>query len=139
MIKNPTYKFYEYNHLRADGTTSLRIAAVSSFAGKPVKGYADCHPNDEFDREYGYALAAARCAEKIAAKRCNRAYNKVDEAKALVNAAMAHLQKMKQYEADAEASYNIASYELAAVLAEKACACNGECGEDCLCSCHGAN
>ena len=41
MIKNPTYKFYEYNHLRADGTTSLRIAAVSSFAGKPVKGYAD--------------------------------------------------------------------------------------------------
>lgn len=139
MIKNPTYKFYEFNHLRADGTTSLRIAAVSSFAGKPVKGYADCHPNDEFDREYGYALAAARCAEKIAAKRCNRAYNKVDEAKALVNAAMAHLQKMMQYEADAEASYNIASYELAAVLAEKVCACNGECGEDCLCSCHGAN
>ena len=66
MLKNPTYKFYEYNHLRTDGTTSLRIAAVSSFAGKPVKGYADCHPNDEFDREYGYALAAARCAEKIA-------------------------------------------------------------------------
>lgn len=139
MLKNPTYKFYEYNHLRADGTTSLRIAAVSSFAGKPVKGYADCHPNDEFDREYGYALAAARCAEKIAAKRCKRAYSKVDEAKALVNAAMAHLQKMMQYEADAEASYNIASYDLATILSEKACACNGECGEDCLCSCHGAN
>ena len=136
MIKNPTYKFYEYNHLRADGTTSLRIAAVSSFAGKPVKGYADCHPNDEFDRAYGYALAAARCAEKIAAKRCNRAYNKVDEAKALVNAAMAHLQKMMQYEADAEASYNIASYNLAAILSEKQCHCNGECGEDCKCDCH---
>ena len=133
MLKNPTYKFYEYNHLRADGTTSLRIAAVSSFAGKPVKGYADCHPNDEFDREYGYALAAARCAENIAEKRCNRAYNKVDEAKALVNAAMAHLQKMMQYEADAEASYNIASYELATILAEKQCHCNGECGENCEC------
>lgn len=136
MIKNPTYKFYEFNHLRADGTTSLRIAAVSSFAGKPVKGYADCHPNDEFDREYGYALAAARCAEKIAAKRCNRAYNKVDEAKALVNAAMAHLQKMMQYEADAEASYNIASYDLAAILSEKQCYCDGECGENCECNCH---
>jgi hypothetical protein len=136
MIKNPTYKFYEYNHLRADGTTSLRIAAVSSFAGKPVKGYADCHPNDEFDREYGYALAAARCAEKIAAKRCNRAYNKVDEAKALVNAAMTHLQKMMQYEADAEASYNIASYDLAAILSEKQCYCNGGCGENCECDCH---
>ena len=136
MLKNPTYKFYEYNHLRADGTISLRIAAVSSFAGKPVKGYADCHPNDEFDREYGHALAAARCAEKIAAKRCNRAYNKVDEAKALVNAAMAHLQKMMQYEADAEVNYNIASYDLAAILSEKQCHCNGECGENCECDCH---
>lgn len=136
MLKNPTYKFYEFNHERADGTISLRIAAVSSFAGKPVKGYADCHPNDEFDREYGQALAAARCAEKIAAKRCNRAYNKVDEAKALVNAAMAHLQKMMQYEADAEASYNIASYDLATILAEKQCHCNGECGENCECDCH---
>ena len=139
MLKNPTYKFYEFNHLRADGTTSLRIVAVSSFAGKPVKGYADCHPNDEFDREYGQALAAARCAEKIAAKRCNRAYNKVDEAKALVNAAMAHLQKMMQYEADAEASYNIASYELAAIESEKQCHCNGECGENCECDCHNAD
>lgn len=136
MIKIPPYKFYEFNHLRADGTTSLRIAAVSSFAGKPVKGYADCHPNDEFDREYGYALAAARCAEKIAAKRCKRAYNKVDEAKALVNAAMAHLQKMMRYEADAETSYNIASYDLAAILAEKQCHCNGECGGNCECDCH---
>ena len=66
MIKNPTYKFYQYNHKRADGTECVRIAAVSSFAGKPVKGYADCHPNDAFDVEYGQELAAARCAEKIA-------------------------------------------------------------------------
>ena len=139
MVKNPTYKFYEFNHLRADGTTSLRIVAVSSFAGKPVKGYADCHPNDEFDREYGQALAAARCAEKIAVKRCNRAYNKVDEARALVNAALAHLQKMMQYEADAEANYNIASYELAAIESEKQCNCNGGCGDNCECSCHNAD
>lgn len=136
MLKNPTYKFYEFNHLRKDGTYSTRVVAVSSFAGKPVKGYADCHPNDEFDREYGRALAAARCAEKIAAKRCNRAYSKVDEAKALVNAAMAHLQKMMQYEADAEANYNIASYELMQIESEKQCDCDGNCGEDCLCSCH---
>ena len=136
MIKNPTYKFYQYNHKRADGSESLRIVAVSSFAGKPVKGYADCHPNDEFDVEYGQALAAARCAEKIAAKRCNRAYNKVDEAKAQVAAATAHLEKMMKYEADAEASYNIASYDLATILSEKQCSCNGECGENCECDCH---
>ena len=132
MIKNPTYKFYQFNHKRADGTECVRIAAVSSFAGRPVKGYADCHPADEFDIEYGKALAAARCAEKIAAKRCKRAYNKVDEATALVNAAMAHLQKMMKYEADAEAAYNMATYAAAQIRSEKAC----NCGENCECGCH---
>ena len=141
MIKSPTYKFYEYNHLRADGTTSVRVAAVSSFAGKPVKGYADCHPNDEFNLAYGQTLAAARCAEKIAAKRMKRAYSKVDEAKAQVNAALAHLEKMMRYESDAEANYNIASYELAQVLSYKSgcscgedCDCDGNC--ECECGCH---
>ena len=132
MIKSPTYKFYQYNRQRADDSSNVRIVAVSSFAGKPVKGYADLHPMDEFDIEYGQALAAARCAEKIAAKRCKRAYNKVDEATAQVNAAMAHLQKMMQYEADAEAAYNVATYNAAQILSEKAC----HCGENCECHCH---
>ena len=132
MIKSPTYKFYQYNRQRADGSTNVRIVAVSSFAGKPVKGYADLHPMDEFDIEYGQALAAARCAEKIAAKRCKRAYNKVDEATAQVNAAMDHLQKMMQYEADAEAAYNVAAYNATQILSEKAC----HCGENCECHCH---
>lgn len=132
MIKSPTYKFYQYNRQRSDGSTNVRIVAVSSFAGKSVKGYADLHPHDEFDIEYGKALAAARCAEKIAAKRCKRAYNKVDEATAQVNAAMAHLQKMMQYEADAEAAYNVAAYNAAQILSEKTC----HCGENCECECH---
>ena len=140
MIKNPTYKFYQFNHKRADGTECARIAAVSSFAGKPVKGYADCLPADEFDIEYGKALAAARCAEKIAAKRCKRAYNKVDEATAQVNAAMTHLQKMMRYEADAEAAYNVAAYNAAQIRSEKVCNCGGNCGENCgencECECH---
>ena len=134
MIKSPTYKFYQYNRQRADGSTNVRIVAVSSFAGKPVKGYADLHPHDELDVEYGKALAAARCAERIAAKRCKRAYNKVDEATAQVNAAMAHLQKMMQYEADAEAAYNIATYDVAVLLSEKTCHCNENC--ECECHCH---
>ena len=136
MIKNPTYKFYQYSRQREDGTTNIRIVAVSSFAGKPVKGYADLHPKDEFDLEYGKALAAARCAEKIAAKRCKRAYNKVDEATAQFNAAMNYLQKMMQYEADAEANYNLAAYTLAQIRAEKGCACGGHCDENCECECH---
>ena len=109
MIKNPTYKFYEYNHLRADGTTSAY--AVSSFAGKPVRAMLTATPMMNSTENMATPWLP-HDAQKIAAKRCNRAYNKVDEAKALVNAAMAHLQKMMQYEADAEASYNIASYEL---------------------------
>ena len=32
MIKNPTYKFYQYSRKRADGTECVRIVAVSSFA-----------------------------------------------------------------------------------------------------------
>ena len=142
MIKNPNYQFYIYERKHDDGSVNVRITAVSSFAGKPVEGHADCHPGDEFDIEYGMALAASRCNEKIAAKRCHRAYSKVDEAKAQVNAAMAHLQKMMQYEADAEANYNMASYELAQVLAYKYagqtcdCGCDCDCGENCECGCH---
>ena len=136
MIKNPTYQFYQFDHKRADGTTCIRIVAVSSFAGKSVKAHADCHPNDEFDLNYGRALAAARCGEKIAAKRCKRAYNKVDEAQALVNAALAHLQKMMRYEADAEFNYNVAAFTAATIRAEKGCACDGNCGENCECGCH---
>ena len=136
MIKNPTYQFYQFDHKRADGTECIRIVAVSSFAGQPVKEHADCHPSDEFDLEYGKALAAARCGEKVAAKRCKRAYSKVDEAQALVNAALAHLQKMMRYEADAEFHYNVAAFTAATIRAEKGCSCDGNCGENCECGCH---
>lgn len=119
MIKKPVYKFYEYNHKRVDGTVSTRISAVSSFAGQTVKGYADCHPNDDFDLTFGRALAAARCNERIAEKRCKRAYAKVDEAKAQLDAAIAHFNKMQEYANDAEANYNTASFKLATLLDTK--------------------
>ena len=128
MIKNPTYKFY---------TAGNKVIAVSSFAGATVRGVAKCNPNDEFDLHYDMALAAARCQEKIAAKRMKRAYSKVDEAKAQVNAALAHLEKMMRYESDAEANYNIASYELAQVLSYKSgCDCGENCDGNCECDCH---
>jgi transaldolase len=136
MIKNPTYRHYLYPHIKSNGDVCTRITAVSTFAGRIVKGHADCHPDDEFDLEYGKALAEARCNEKIAARRCKRAYSKVDEAAAQVIAAMMHYEKMLEYEADAEENYNIASYELATILSEKQCHCNGECGENCECDCH---
>ena len=108
MVKNPSYRIHEAPN---------KVIAVSSFAGQTVRGVAKCNPADEFDSEKGAALAAARCGVKIAEKRVKRAYSKVDEAKAIVDAAIAHLSEMMKYQADAEASLNGAQFELEATLA----------------------
>lgn len=107
MIKNPSYRIYE---------TPNKVIAVSSFAGQTVRGVAKCNPADNFDSEKGTALAAARCGVKIAEKRVKRAYSKVDEAKAIVDAAIDHLSEMMKYQADAEANLNSAQFELEATL-----------------------
>lgn len=127
MIKNPTYRVYE---------TPTQVIAVSSFAGKTVRGVAKCNPADNFDSEKGVALATARCGVKIAEKRVKRAYNKVDEAKAAVNAALDHLTEMLKYQSDAEAKLNVAQFELETTLSwicDKSETCT--CG-NCECHCH---
>lgn len=130
MIKNPSYRIYE---------TPDKVVAVSSFAGQTVRGVAKCHPNDEFDSEKGAMLAAARCGVKIAEKRVKRAYSKVDEAKKAVDIAVAHLSEMMKYEADAEATLNVAQFELDTTLAwichsSEHCTCGENC--ECDCECH---
>ena len=107
MIKNPTYRIY--------GAPN-KVIAVSSFAGQTVRGVAKCNPADEFDPDKGAALAIARCEVKIAEKRVKRAYSKVDEAKAAVNAALEHLTEMLKYQSDAEAKLNVAQFELETTL-----------------------
>lgn len=77
------------------------IIAVSSYAGKTVKGVAKLHPNDTFNEEFGKELAAARCAVKVAKKRCARAQKKIELAKTEVYIAQDHLKKMEDYEQDA--------------------------------------
>ena len=86
------YKFY---------TNGSRIIAVSTYAGKIVRGIANCHDGDEFSLEKGKQLAALRCAEKIARKRLNRAERKVDEAYCAYMNAEAYLDKMCDYKGDA--------------------------------------
>ena len=128
MIKNPTYRVYE---------TPPQVIAVSSFAGKTVRGVAKCNPADSFDSEKGVALATSRCGVKIAEKRVKRAYNKVDEAKAAVNAALDHLTEMLKYQSDAEAKLNVAQFELEATLSwicDKSETCT--CGGNYECHCH---
>ena len=53
--------------------TPTKVIALSSYAGRTVRGIAKCHPGDTFNEDVGKALAAARCNEKIAAKRYARA------------------------------------------------------------------
>lgn len=97
------YKFY---------TNGSRVIAVSTYAGRTVRGVAVCHDGDEFSLEKGKELAALRCAEKIAKKRVARANRKVDEAYwAHVNAE-AYLDKMCDYKDDA-------IYELDEVITAK--------------------
>ena len=59
------YSFY------TDGKT--KVVAVSTYAGKVVRGVAKCDANDTFSLKKGKELAAARCNEKIAKKRLARA------------------------------------------------------------------
>lgn len=65
-------KEFNYKYI----VTNDKVIALSSYAGRTVRGIAKCHPNDTFDVEYGKKLAAARCNEKIAIKRHKAAEKK---------------------------------------------------------------
>ena len=97
------YKFY---------TNGSKVIAVSSYAGRTIRGVANCHDGDEFSLEKGKELAALRCAEKIATKRLARASRKVEEAYDTYIEAENYLDKMADYRDDA-------TYELAEVQAAK--------------------
>jgi hypothetical protein len=86
------YKFY---------TNGKKVIAVSTYAGKTVKGVAICAPGDEFSLDKGKKIAAARCALKIADKRINRASKKYHEADEAVFEAQQHYENMARYLDDA--------------------------------------
>ncbi len=82
-------------------TNGKKVIAVSTYAGKTVRGVAVCDPHDTFDLEKGKKLAALRCAMKIADKRVQRAESKLGEAEDIVDSAACHLDKMNRYYVDA--------------------------------------
>lgn len=96
------YKFY---------TNGTRVIAVSTYAGRTVRGVAICHDGDEFSLEKGKELAALRCDEKVARKRLARAKRKVEEARRGYINAKDHFDKMINYKDDA--AYNLAEVVLA--------------------------
>lgn len=91
------------------------IVAVSSYAGKTVRGIAKCHPNDSFDEEFGKKLAVARCNLKVAKKRQARADRKVREALVEQYEVESFLLKMKDYQRRASLDLSRLSKELAAL------------------------
>ena len=96
------YQFYVHDN---------RVIAVSTYAGKTVRGIAICDSNDKFDIELGKKIAAARCNEKIAKKRLDRSVKKLAEAKEDVAKAENHKRDMESYHNDAYIAYNIAAME----------------------------
>lgn len=107
------YKCYGYDEKNEDGSIRCHcVVAISTYAGKTVKGYAKCHPDDVWDWEKGKALAIARCAEKIAAKRNARATRKVAEAQDILAEAIAYLNDMLDYQLNSADELAIANAEV---------------------------
>lgn len=104
MVDLNKYRFYN----SSNGTT----VAVSTFAGKTVRGTAKCAPNDEFDSVSGELLAAARCGVKIAEKRVKRAETKYNEAFRMVQEAADYFSKMSHYLNDSQKKYEEATEDL---------------------------
>ncbi len=92
-------KYTFVTHTRKDGR--VEVIAISTFAGKPVRGKAICAKDDTFDYQKGIELAAARCNAKVAAKRYKRAKQKIAEAEKAVADATKFYDAMRHYRDDA--------------------------------------
>jgi hypothetical protein len=88
------YKFYV--------TPDHKTIAVSTYAGKTIKGIAKTDPRDKFNRIFGMELAAARCAVKVAKKRKARAEKMLDKAQKECIEACKYVNKMRKYFEDAD-------------------------------------
>lgn len=91
------YKYYICESQR-------KIIAVSTYEGKTVRGVAKADPRDLFDLEKGKQLAAARCNQKIAAKRKVRADRELKKAVTAFAKAQDRMMKMNEYYEDARAA-----------------------------------
>lgn len=101
------YRFYEAPN---------KIIAVSTYEGKTVRGVATCDPRDKFDEMKGKQLAAARCNQKVAAKRTRRAKRELNKALVALDAAQRRVNAMNEYYNDACLAENDAKLNVDAVL-----------------------
>lgn len=106
------YKFIDHDGVDKNGQKVHEVIALSTYAGKAVKGVAKCATNDTFDLQKGKELAAARCNEKVSAKRVKRAEKKLVEATEALKKAQAHYDKMVVYYNDAYNAHSGATVDL---------------------------
>lgn len=102
------YKYFSDN--------KRKVIAISTYAGKPVRGIAICSPEDTFDMEKGKEIAAARCNVKIAQKRLQRATKQHCEAYWAWIKAEIHLDNMNEYKDNAEEALGEAYNKLGEIL-----------------------
>lgn len=89
-------KYKYYIPTKADGAP-YKVVAVSTYAGRIVRGVAKCDPKDIFDIEKGKQLAAARCQAKVSSQRLKRATKKLDEAVKALEKAQKYYDDMTVY------------------------------------------
>ena len=106
----PIEKYQIYKHTTKDGIKE--IIAVSTYAGKCVRGVAKCDPRDEYNEDIGVQLAVARCNARIAEKRRKRAAKLLKEADIKVAEAQRYVHKMMSYSNDATIQAEIANKKL---------------------------
>ena len=102
------YSFY------TDGKT--KVIAVSTYAGKVIRGVAKCDVNDTFSFEKGKKLAAARCNEKIAKKRFARAQNANIDVLLEYARLMKKFEKSVSYKDDSQVALDEAQNLVASIL-----------------------
>lgn len=119
MFDENKYKVFCYEEKNADGSARCPVVcAMSTYAGKNVKGYAKLNEGDEWNWETGKALAIARCNAKIAEKRMKRAQKKVIEAQEILDDATGYLSDMVDYCADSTDEYMAAKSHVADLIAK---------------------
>lgn len=112
------YPLDKYNYVTFDKPNGQHVVAISTYAGKPVRGVAICAPGDEYALTDGMELAAARCNHKIAQKRAARAQRKYNEALDLFEQANRRVIKMRSYLADALTECDTAKKDVEALEKE---------------------
>ncbi len=99
------YPIEKYKFFTQETPRGVKTIAVTTYAGKTVRGTALCAPSDVYDEETGKKIAAARCNLKVAEKRLIRAEHKYHKAKEAEFAAARYVEKMDQYWEDADDAY----------------------------------